>query len=86
MVMLRGKAALIRNMKVRTVAEGQQCGYSHRTCTQNRIDGYEYCIKHILEDKSSPFKQCSYVAPKTSRRCANAAPKSDRKDGYVHQL
>ncbi|KAK7495639.1 hypothetical protein BaRGS_00013086 [Batillaria attramentaria] len=79
--MHRGKQALLRNMKVRTAVEGQTCAYSHRTCTQNRLEGYDFCLKHILEDKTSPFKQCSYVAPKTNRRCSGAAPKSDRKDG-----
>lgn len=79
---MRGKAALLRSMKVRSLVEGQSCAYGHRTCTQSRLDGYEFCLKHILEDKTSPFKHCSYVAPRTSRRCMGAAPKSDRKDGY----
>ncbi|KAL8561909.1 hypothetical protein ACOMHN_046699 [Nucella lapillus] len=79
--MLRGKAALIRNIKSRGVSERQACAYSHRPCTQNRLDNFDYCLKHILEDKASPFKQCSFTAPKTNRRCSNAAPKSDRKEG-----
>lgn len=78
--MLRGKAALIRNMKARGAWEGQACAYSHRACNQTRLEGYEFCLRHILEDKNSPYKQCSYTAPKTNRRCTNAAPKSDRTD------
>ncbi|CAI9735376.1 Hypothetical predicted protein [Octopus vulgaris] len=60
--------------------EGLFCNYSHRVCMQNRLDGSLYCLKHILEDKNTPFKQCSYVATKTGKRCPNAAPKVDRKD------
>ncbi|GAB1609345.1 KAT8 regulatory NSL complex subunit 2-like [Argonauta hians] len=60
--------------------EGLFCNYSHRVCMQNRLDGSLYCLKHILEDKNTPFKQCSYVATKTGKRCPNAAPKAERKD------
>lgn len=56
--------------------------YNHRVCMQNRLEGYEYCLKHILEDKNSPFKQCTYTSSKTNRRCTNASPKADKKDGY----
>lgn len=49
---------------------------------QNRLEGYEYCLRHILEDKNAPFKQCCYTSGKSGKRCANAAPKSERKDGY----
>ncbi|XP_076455979.1 KAT8 regulatory NSL complex subunit 2-like isoform X2 [Babylonia areolata] len=80
--MLRGKAALIRNIKSRGTSERLPCAYSHRQCTQTRLENYDYCLKHILEDKNSPFKQCSFTAPKTNRRCTNAAPKSDRKEGF----
>ncbi|KAK7092759.1 KAT8 regulatory NSL complex subunit 2-like [Littorina saxatilis] len=83
--MMRGKAALLSNLKARGAGtEGHVCAYSHRSCTQRRLDGYEFCMKHILEDKNSPYKQCTYTAPRTNRRCSNAAPKfdrSDRKDG-----
>lgn len=49
---------------------------------QNRLEGYEYCLKHILEDKNAPFKQCSYTSSKSGKRCTNACPKSEKKDGY----
>ncbi|KAK3584411.1 hypothetical protein CHS0354_023253 [Potamilus streckersoni] len=79
--MSRGsKAQLLR--KPRQPIEGLFCSYSHRTCMQNRLEGYEFCLKHILEDKNAPFKQCSYTSSKNGKRCTNAAPKSDKKDGY----
>ncbi|XP_044142936.1 KAT8 regulatory NSL complex subunit 2 [Bufo gargarizans] len=61
--------------------EALSCAYAHRPCSQPRLEGYEFCIKHILEDRNAPYKQCSYVSSKNSRRCSSAAPKPDKKDG-----
>ncbi|XP_041038431.1 KAT8 regulatory NSL complex subunit 2 isoform X1 [Carcharodon carcharias] len=60
------------------------CSFSHRPCSQTRLEGQEFCLKHILEDKNAPFKQCSYVSSKTGRRCPGAAPKPDKKDGVAY--
>lgn len=56
------------------------CKYIHRYCFQERIQGYDFCIRHILEDKNAPFKQCTYVQQPHKRRCTNAAPKADKND------
>ncbi len=64
-------------------SEESFCAYTHRCCMQPRVDGFEFCLSHILEDKNSPYKQCNYVSNKTGKRCTNAAPKSDRREGYV---
>lgn len=56
------------------------CKYIHRYCNQTRLDGYDYCIRHILEDKSAPFRQCMYVNQPNKKRCTNAAPKTDKND------
>ncbi|KAM9321488.1 KAT8 regulatory NSL complex subunit 2 [Gastrophryne carolinensis] len=61
--------------------EALSCAYTHRPCSQPRLDGYEFCIKHILEDRNAPYKQCSYISTKNGRRCSAAAPKPDKKDG-----
>eukprot|EP00062_Callorhinchus_milii_P025418 gi/632986378/ref/XP_007910205.1/ PREDICTED: KAT8 regulatory NSL complex subunit 2 [Callorhinchus milii] len=61
--------------------EPLSCSFTHRPCSQPRLEGQEFCIKHILEDKNAPFKQCSYVSSKNGRRCPNAAPKAEKKDG-----
>lgn len=63
--------------------EPQTCSYSPRPCSQARLDGLEFCIKHVLEDKSAPYKQCSYVSNKNGKRCPNAAPKPEKKEGVV---
>ncbi|KAK2186076.1 hypothetical protein NP493_204g09021 [Ridgeia piscesae] len=66
----------------RLPVEGVFCCYSHRTCMQNRLEGYSYCARHILEDKNAPYKQCSYVSTKSGKRCPNAAHKMDKREGY----
>ncbi|XP_063808821.1 KAT8 regulatory NSL complex subunit 2 [Pseudophryne corroboree] len=61
--------------------EALSCSYTLRPCSQPRLEGFEFCIKHILEDRNAPYKQCSYVSTKNSRRCTTAAPKPEKKDG-----
>ncbi|NXW53739.1 KANL2 protein, partial [Eurystomus gularis] len=61
--------------------EPLSCAFTQRQCSQPRLEGHDFCIKHILEDRSAPFKQCSYVSTKNGRRCPNAAPKPEKKDG-----
>uniref|UniRef100_A0A8C4XMP6 KAT8 regulatory NSL complex subunit 2 n=1 Tax=Falco tinnunculus TaxID=100819 RepID=A0A8C4XMP6_FALTI len=61
--------------------EPLSCAFTHRQCSQPRLEGQEFCLKHILEDRSAPFKQCSYVSTKNGKRCPNAAPKPEKKDG-----
>lgn len=66
--------------------EPQTCTFAQRPCSLPRLDGLEFCIKHILEDKNAPYKQCNYVSTKNGKRCPNASPKGDRKDGWVEHL
>ncbi|KPP67472.1 KAT8 regulatory NSL complex subunit 2-like, partial [Scleropages formosus] len=63
--------------------EPQTCSFTQRPCSQPRLEGLEFCIKHVLEDKNAPYKQCSYVSNKNGKRCPNAAPKPDKKDGVA---
>lgn len=59
------------------------CAYIHRICLQTRLEGFDYCIRHILEDRSAPFRQCSYVHPQSGKRCPNAARRTDRRDSTL---
>uniref|UniRef100_Q6AY70-2 Isoform 2 of KAT8 regulatory NSL complex subunit 2 n=1 Tax=Rattus norvegicus TaxID=10116 RepID=Q6AY70-2 len=61
--------------------EPLSCSFTHRPCSQPRLEGQEFCLKHILEDKNAPFKQCSYISTKNGKRCPSAAPKPEKKDG-----
>lgn len=61
------------------------CSYSPKLCKQRRLNGYAFCIRHVLEDKTAPFKQCEYVAKYNSQRCTNPIPKSEDRR-YVELL
>lgn len=80
--MIRSKITQPQVRKTKQPVEGVFCNYSHRTCMHNRLEGFEYCIKHILEDKNGPYKQCGFISLKNGKRCINAAPKTDKRDGY----
>lgn len=58
----------------------RQCTYQSYECTQLCLNGYKYCSKHILQDKTAPYKQCSYVFSSNGKKCHLPAPKSDKKD------
>ncbi|KAJ8927027.1 hypothetical protein NQ314_020590 [Rhamnusium bicolor] len=58
----------------------KQCSCQPYECTQLTLDGYKFCLKHILQDKNSPFKQCSFVYTNNGKRCQLPAPRGDKKD------
>ena len=60
-------------------AEGLLCNYGNYVCNGNRLEKYEYCERHILEEKTAPYKQCGYVYSNTGKRCRAAAYK--KKEG-----
>ncbi|KAG5833945.1 hypothetical protein ANANG_G00281300 [Anguilla anguilla] len=55
------------------------CSYSPKLCKQRRLNGYAFCIRHVLEDKTAPFRQCEYVAKYNSQRCTNPIPKTEER-------
>ncbi|XP_014480329.1 PREDICTED: KAT8 regulatory NSL complex subunit 2 isoform X1 [Dinoponera quadriceps] len=58
----------------------QNCSYTSYECMQPCLEDYSYCSKHILEDPSAPYKQCTFVYNTNGRKCQNPAPKLDRRD------
>ena len=59
------------------------CAYSQRVCNLEILKGFDFCHKHILEDKASPFKPCDFVAKSNGKRCPNPAQKlPDRAKRY----
>jgi len=50
------------------------CSYSEKLCKQRRLNGYAFCIRHVLEDKNAPFKQCQFVAKYNGHQCTNPIP------------
>lgn len=47
-------------------------------CSLPRIDGYEYCIRHILHDPAAPYLMCTFLLT-NGKRCLQPAPKYDPK-------
>ncbi|XP_023234624.1 putative uncharacterized protein DDB_G0289963 [Centruroides sculpturatus] len=56
------------------------CSYSVKLCKQRRLNGYAFCIRHILEDKSAPFKQCAHVARYNNQKCTNPIPSNEDRE------
>ncbi|XP_076848757.1 INO80 complex subunit D-B [Brachyhypopomus gauderio] len=55
------------------------CSYSPKLCKQRRLNGYAFCIRHVLEDHTAPFRQCEYVAKYKGQRCTNPIPKTQER-------
>ena len=53
------------------------CSYSGKLCKQRRLNGYAFCIRHVLEDPGARFKQCQYVARYNNQRCTNPIPDNE---------
>lgn len=62
------------------------CAYLHKICLNNRLEGHKYCIDHIMNDKTAPYRQCTYVHSVTGRRCIRAAHKVDRRASPLCQF
>lgn len=82
---------LNRNSLINQILSNRQhpndnfCQYLHRHCLQPRVEGYNYCISHILFDKNAPFRQCTYININTAKRCPNAARRLDRREAIFCQ-
>lgn len=78
-----GKDKVIDSIQPKTSA--MLCRSTSCVCTATALKGFEFCHKHILEDKSSPFKKCSYTSRLDNVPCANPAPKLGDKRSYCLQ-
>ncbi|XP_017846870.1 KAT8 regulatory NSL complex subunit 2 isoform X2 [Drosophila busckii] len=64
------------------LAKIKYCSNPTYECSLMRIDGYEYCIRHILRDPRANYRQCTHVYP-NGRKCINAVPKLDTKKEQI---
>lgn len=62
------------------------CAYLHKICLNNRLEGHKFCIDHIMNDKTAPYRQCTFVHSVTGRRCTRAAHKVDRRASPLCQF
>jgi len=60
------------------------CNYSQYLCRREKVNSHDYCSRHILEEKSAPYKPCNfqYARIHPHRKCPRPALKTDRKDGF----
>lgn len=52
-------------------------------CTLSRVEGYDYCLRHILQDHKAPYRPCTYQYPSNGKRCGQPAPKYDPKNNIL---
>lgn len=64
------------------LAKIKYCSNPTYSCSLMRLDGYEFCIRHILRDPRANYRQCTHVFP-NGRKCANAVPKLDTKKEQI---
>lgn len=51
-------------------------------CTLPRLEHYNYCLRHILQDPRAPYKQCAFFFASNGKRCLEPAPKYENKKEY----
>jgi len=62
------------------------CTYNSYECSGDKLSGYEFCVRHILNDKTAPFKSCGYSADgHAGVKCTRPAPYYNRGDSYCTQ-
>lgn len=73
-------AAALRAQLHQELESKKICAYQPHECSQLTLEGYDYCLRHIMEDKSAPYRQCSFVYNNNGKRCHLPAPKGEKKD------
>ncbi|EGC30165.1 hypothetical protein DICPUDRAFT_83872 [Dictyostelium purpureum] len=67
------------SIKDNSLVDGKRlCGSSKKICSKRPMEGYRFCIKHILEDPTAPFRQCEFISLKSQKQCTN--PVSAKED------
>ncbi|XP_076455755.1 uncharacterized protein LOC143290291 [Babylonia areolata] len=66
-----------KNIHYSLVDNKPLCSFSKKQCNQRRLNGYGFCVRHILEDPTAPFRRCSYVAKSSQHLCTQAIPQGE---------
>ncbi|XP_055910932.1 nucleolar protein 11-like [Eupeodes corollae] len=69
---------LREQLHVEIEKKSKACSNPTYECSIPRLDGYEFCIRHILKDPRAPFRPCAYTFS-NGKKCPQATPKHDRK-------
>lgn len=62
--------------------KSKACSNASYECTLPRLENYNFCKRHILQDARAPFKQCAFFFASNGKRCLEPAPKYDNKKDY----
>lgn len=57
------------------------CQNTLYNCSQACLEGFNYCLDHITEDRNAPYRPCTFVYS-NNKRCATNVLKGERRDGY----
>ncbi|XP_002069682.3 KAT8 regulatory NSL complex subunit 2 isoform X2 [Drosophila willistoni] len=76
------KEQQLRDQIHNELAKIKYCANPSYECSQMRIEGSDYCIRHILRDPRGNYRQCSHVYS-NGRKCLNAVAKFDNKKEQI---
>ncbi|XP_058837041.1 KAT8 regulatory NSL complex subunit 2 isoform X2 [Topomyia yanbarensis] len=74
--------ALRNQIHMEIEKKSKACSNLTYECTLPRLEQYNYCKRHILQDPRAPYKQCAYFFASNGKRCHEPAPKYDNKKDY----
>ncbi|XP_002137086.2 KAT8 regulatory NSL complex subunit 2-like isoform X1 [Drosophila pseudoobscura] len=70
------KEEQLRDQIHKELTKARYCANPTYKCSLVRIEGYKFCIRHILWDPLAPFRRCAFEYL-NRRQCINAVPKYD---------
>lgn len=74
--------ALRNQIHMEIEKKSKACSNTAYECALPRLEHYNYCKRHILQDTRAPFKQCAFFFSSNGKRCLEPAPKHDNKKDY----
>ncbi|EAT43746.1 AAEL004832-PA [Aedes aegypti] len=74
--------ALRNQIHMEIEKKSKACSNQSYECTLPRLEQYNYCKRHILQDTRAPYKQCAFFFASNGKRCLEPAPKYDNKKDY----
>ncbi|XP_055538669.1 KAT8 regulatory NSL complex subunit 2 [Wyeomyia smithii] len=76
------ETALRNQIHMEIEKKSKACSNITYECTLPRLEQYNYCKRHILQDSRAPYKQCAFFYALNGKRCLEPAPKYDNKKDY----
>ncbi|XP_039434141.1 KAT8 regulatory NSL complex subunit 2 [Culex pipiens pallens] len=74
--------ALRNQIHMEIEKKSKACSNASYECSLPRLENFNFCKRHILQDARAPFKQCAFFFASNGKRCLEPAPKYDNKKDY----